>query len=122
MVISSRSIHSHILIEFDNVSSIFPFIYWLPFFNVSSNSRFFVESSVFFSLLTPTLTHSRLAIFIVFFILLVSFCFSSLHFSHSSLVLLLLALIACYPSLVVVNSGKVCSASFLYCDFLHFHV
>ncbi|RYQ95347.1 hypothetical protein Ahy_B08g090579 isoform A [Arachis hypogaea] len=34
----------------------------------------------------------------------------SLH--HSSLVLLLLTLTARYPSLVVVNSGKVCSASF----------
>ncbi|XLT10211.1 hypothetical protein HN51_056004, partial [Arachis hypogaea] len=38
--------------------------------------------------------------------LLVSFCFPSLHFSRSSLVLLLLALTAHYPSLVIVNSGK----------------
>ncbi|XLR27101.1 hypothetical protein S83_055001, partial [Arachis hypogaea] len=38
--------------------------------------------------------------------LLVSFCFPSLHFTCSSLILLLLALTARYPSLVVVNSGK----------------
>ncbi|XLU98660.1 hypothetical protein S245_013000, partial [Arachis hypogaea] len=38
--------------------------------------------------------------------LLVTFCFHSLHFSRSSLVLLLLALTARYPSLVVVNSSK----------------
>ncbi|XP_072062894.1 uncharacterized protein [Arachis hypogaea] len=63
MVLNSRSIHSHILIEFDN-----------------------------------------LGIFIVFFSLLVSFCFPSLQFSRSSLVLLLVALTVRYPSLVVVNS------------------
>ncbi|XP_072062893.1 uncharacterized protein [Arachis hypogaea] len=38
--------------------------------------------------------------------LLVSFCFPSLQFSRSSLVLLLVALTVRYPSLVVVNSGK----------------
>ncbi|XP_025627629.1 uncharacterized protein [Arachis hypogaea] len=37
--------------------------------------------------------------------LLVSFCFPSLQFSRSSLVLLLVALTVRYPSLVVVNSG-----------------
>ncbi|XP_025627633.1 uncharacterized protein [Arachis hypogaea] len=39
--------------------------------------------------------------------LLVSFCFPSLQFSRSSLVLLLVALTVRYPSLVVVNSGKI---------------
>ncbi|XLR47749.1 hypothetical protein S83_032409, partial [Arachis hypogaea] len=34
----------------------------------------------------------------------VSFCFSSLYFNRSSLVLLLLTLTTRYPSLVVVNS------------------